>query len=230
MKTNSLRRLTGVLFVLGAILVNIPYFLLITNFNYPDILREPPGVILTQFQQGGTGLIFTWFAFAWMSIPLFFAIILLQKVLEREEIQYLGSATLIGLIGAIAQMVGLLRWVFVVPVLAQNYTHPGSSAAAREAITVAFQVVHQFGGVLLGEHIGQTFTILWMFLISLALLRSHLSRSWLSWLGIVASFVYLLAQTELFATIIPDFPIVPEAGLLGSLLWLGWMICLGVTL
>ena len=86
------------------------------------------------------------------------------------------------------------------------------------------------GGVLLGEHIGQTFTILWMFLISLALLRSHLSRPWLSWLGIVASFVYLLAQTELFATIIPDFPIVPEAGLLGSLLWLGWMICLGVTL
>jgi len=39
-----------------------------------------------------------------------------------------------------------------------------------------------------------------------------------------------LAQSELFATIIPEFPVVPEAGLIGSLLWLVWMIIMGIFL
>jgi len=52
----------------GAVLVNIPYTLLIMNFDYPDILRESTGHILTRYQEGGTGLIFTWLAFAWVGL------------------------------------------------------------------------------------------------------------------------------------------------------------------
>jgi hypothetical protein len=37
-------------------LINIPYTLLIMNFEYPDILRKPPGYILSQFQAGGPSL------------------------------------------------------------------------------------------------------------------------------------------------------------------------------
>lgn len=70
MNTYSYQRLTGTLFIIGAVLVNVPYTLLIMNFDYPDILREPTGYILTRFQQGGAGLIFTWFTFAWVGIPL----------------------------------------------------------------------------------------------------------------------------------------------------------------
>ena len=55
MNTQFYRRLTGALFVIGAVLVNIPYTLLIMNFEYPDILREPTGYILTKFQEGGRG-------------------------------------------------------------------------------------------------------------------------------------------------------------------------------
>jgi len=46
----------------------------------------------------------------------------------------------------------------------------------------------------------------------------------------IASLVYLMAQTELFATVIPGFPVAPEAGLVGSLLWLGWMLVMGIVL
>lgn len=41
--------------MIGAVLVNIPYTLLIENFDYPDILREPTGYILTRFQESGAG-------------------------------------------------------------------------------------------------------------------------------------------------------------------------------
>lgn len=223
-------RLTGTLFIVGAMLVNIPYTLLIMNFEYPDILREPTGYILTKFQEGGTGLIFTWFAFAWVGIPLLFAIVMLQKILERENTPYLWFGTVSGIIGGIAQMAGLLRWAFVVPVLAKTYTDPSASDIAKESAVIVFQAVHQYGGVVLGEHIGQAFSIFWMFIISLVIFKSNIFRRWLAWFGFLASGVYLLAQTELFATVIPDFPVVPEAGLIGSLLWLIWMIVLGVFL
>jgi len=212
------------------VLVNIPYTLLIMNFDYPDILREPAGLILSRYQEGGTGLIFTWLAFAWVGIPLFFAIVMLQKVLKREDTPYLWSGTVAGVIGAIAQMIGLLRWTFVVPVLAKTYTDPAASAATKESAVITFQAVHRYGGVVLGEHIGQAFTMIWMVLISLARVRSKLFRPWLAWFGILASVVYSLAQTELLATVIPKFPVVPEAGLIGSLLWLAWMIVLGIFL
>ncbi len=230
MNTTSHQKLTGLLFIIGAVLVNIPYTLLIMNFDYPDILREPTGHILTRYQEGGTGLIFTWLAFAWVGIPLLFAIVMLQKVLEREDTPYLWSGTLVGVIGAIAQMIGLLRWTFVVPVLARNYTDPAATAATKESALIVFQAVHQYGGVVLGEHIGQIFTSIWMLLISLTMFRSNLFKPWLAWFGILASVVYSLAQTELLATVIPNFPVVPETGLIGSLLWLVWMIVLGIFL
>ena len=49
--------------------VNIPYTFLFMNFEYPDILRGPTGYLLTRFQEGGTGLLFTWFASALVGIP-----------------------------------------------------------------------------------------------------------------------------------------------------------------
>lgn len=230
MNTYSYQRLTGTLFIIGAVLVNVPYTLLIMNFDYPDILREPTGYILTRFQQGGAGLIFTWFTFAWVGIPLLFAIVMLQKVLERENTPYLWVGTVAGVIGGIAQMVGLLRWTFVVPVLAKTFTDPSASDIAKETAVIVFQTVHQYGGVVVGEHTGQAFSIIWMFIISLVIFKSNIFKRWLAWFGFLASGVYILAQTELFATVIPNFPVVPAAGLIGSLLWLVWMIALGVVL
>jgi hypothetical protein len=230
MTKDQLRKLTGWLLVIGPLLVNIPYALLIANFEYPDILREPTAYILTKFQAGGTGLVFTWLAFAWVGLPLLLAIITLQKVLNRDDTPYLWVGTFAGVTGAIAQITGLLRWVFVVPMLARLYADPASTPATRDAAAVAFQVIHQYGGVIIGEHIGQIFTIIWMVVVSLAIFRSDLFRPWVAWLGFIAAAIYFLAQSELLGTAIPDFPVVPEAGLIGSLLWLAWMIVVGVFL
>lgn len=226
----QLRKLTGSLFIAGAILVNIPYALLIANFDYPDILREPAGDVLTQFHAGGTSLVFMWLSFAWVGLPLLFAIVFLQQAMGERESSLLKVATVAGVIGCITQMIGLLRWVFVVPILARTYADPASSDASREAAVVGFQAIHQYGGVVMGEHLGQTFTILWMLLVSIAMFNSRIFRPWLAWFGLAASAVYALAQTELLATVIPEFPVVPESGLIGSLLWLGWMIAMGIVL
>jgi Domain of unknown function (DUF4386) len=224
------RRLTGLLLLLGALLINIPYSLLIATFDYPDILRAPSAVILREFQAGGTGLILTWLAFAWSGLPILLAVGLLPWALDEERTPLLGLATAIGVTGMVVQLVGLLRWVFVVPMLATIAVDPTRDPAARAAAEVAFQTVHQYGGVVLGEHLGYAFTCLWMALVSVVLIRSAHFPSWLGALGLLAAAVYSLAHGELFATVIPGAPYWAEAGLVGSLLWLVWMAALSVTL
>ncbi len=230
MSTKRIGLFGGLFFIIGAVLVNIPYTLLIMNFAYPDILRAPAGQILTAFQAGGNSLIYTWLAFAWVGLPMLFGAILLKRILKKEKSILLETATIIGVIGFVVQLIGLLRWVFVVPVLARLYTDPATGAATKESVSALFMVIHQYGGVVLGEHIGQIFIIIWMSMISAIIYRSPMFIKWVSWLGWVASTIYILAQTELFATAIPGVPVIGWAGLIGSLLWLVWIIVIGAYL
>lgn len=216
----------GALLIAGAIGVFIPYTILNITFEYPDILRKDAGQVLTQFHGGGSSLIFTWWAFAILGLPLLIAYIQLGN--RWKNISFMSWATTLGIISGIAQIIGLLRWVFVVPVLAHTFVN--GDEATQKAVLVAFQVVHQFGGVLLGEHIGQLFTIGWTVLVSIALLRLSLMPKWVSYFGMGASVIYLFAQAELFATVIPAFPVWDMAGFIGSTLWLVWLITVGVYL
>jgi len=230
MSETNFRKLTGIFFIVGAILVNIPFTLLMINFDYPDILRQPTAEILTRFQSGSDSLIYTWLAFAWVGLPLLLGAIMLKRILENENSPFLEMATTLGVIGFIVQVIGLLRWVFVVPPLARLFIDPGTDSATKSSVSAVFVAVHQYGGVVLGEHIGQLLTIAWMSMISGIIYKSKMFSKWVAWLGWFASAVYLLAQTELLATAIPDFPVIDWAGLYGSLLWLAWMLVLGVYL
>lgn len=216
---------TGILFILGAIGVLVPYTILTVIFQYPDILRQPAGNILTRFREGGTSLILTWWAFAVLGLPLIVAYNRTAVLLHKTHPQ-LSWATTLGITGLIVQMIGLLRWVFVVPVLAEDYA-TGDAIVQQSSVT-AFKLIHQFGGVLLGEYIGQLFTIIWTLSMSWGLHKSGFIPRWISILGYTASVIYLLGQTELFQTVIPSFPVVGFAGFLGSTLWLLWLVATGI--
>lgn len=218
--------LIGGLLITGAIALLIPYNILIVTFDYPNILREDTSLILTRFDEGGSSLIWTWFAFAITGVPLIPAYILIGQQLESKN-RLTRTATTIGVIGLIVQMIGLLRWTFVVPVLAKAYVN-ATDESTRVASLMAFKLIHQFAGVLLGEHVGQLFTIAWTVLISIALQQLKAIPKWISYFGHAASAIYLLAQAELFATVIPDLPFWNLAGFIGSSLWLIWLGIVGI--
>ena len=214
----------GFLLITGGILLFILYTILSVIFEYTVILRQDTGIILTKFHQGGNGLIWTWWAFAMVGLPLLKAYILIGQKLENH-LYFIRTATYIGVIGLIVQMIGLLRWTFVVPVLATNYVN--GNEMTQEVSKIAFQVIHQYGGVVLGEHIGQLFTIAWTLMMCYAFNKLQLLPKWVIGLGYLSSFIYLFAQTELFATVMPGFPVVDLAGFIGSTLWLIWLIIVG---
>src|SRR5438128_624389 len=120
-------RRIGRLLILGAVLVFIPYTILTMIFEYPVILRQETGVILTRFQAGGPTLIAVWWAFAVTGLPLLEAYVLIGQRLENK-LYFVRWATVLGIASGLVQIIGLLRWTFVVPVLANNYVHTADPA------------------------------------------------------------------------------------------------------
>ena len=216
----------GWFMIIGAIGVFIPYTILTITFEYPDILRKDTSEILTRFHETGSSLIWTWFAFALGGITLIPAYILIGQKLESKS-RLIRIATNIGVIGLVVQMIGLLRWTFVVPVLAKAFVETKNEAMKASAV-MSFNTIHQYGGVVLGEHMGQLFTIIWTVLVSVVLDKLKLVPKWVTWLAYIGSVTYLLAQAELLATVIPGVPVWDLAGFIGSTLWLIWLIILGV--
>ncbi len=224
MKSNN--RTIGILLITAAIALLIPYTMLTISFEYPGILRQETETILANFYKGGNSLVWTWFAFAIAGVPLIPAYIMIGQKLENKA-PLVRMATTMGVIGLIVQMIGLLRWTFVVPVLADTFVHAAEDATKAAAI-VSFKTIHQFGGVILGEYVGQLFTIAWTIMITISLAQLKMMPKWVNWLGIISSVIYLLAQAELFATVIKAFPVWDMAGFIGSTLWLVWLAIVGV--
>ena len=225
--STSLRRTTGGLLVLGALAFAVAATVLSSTFDWPDILREPAGVVLSAFAAGGTSLVWTWFAVAWTYAILAVPILLLPTVLGRRDDSALRAVTYLGATSVVLSLIGFLRWVFVVPPLAD--AHAAGDATTRAAVEAAFTAQHQYGGALLGEHLGQLLVIGWSVTLSVIILRSLVLPRWLGVTGLGASALYLLNQGEVLATAVPDFPVWEPAGFLGSTAWGLWVAALGVT-
>jgi hypothetical protein len=224
----GLRRLTGGLFVGGALAFAAAATVLSSTFEWPDILREPAEVVLPEFVAGGASLVWTWFATAWTYAILAVPILLLPTVLGRRGDPALRAATYAGATSVVLALVGFLRWVFVVPPLADSYV--AGDATTQAAVEAAWTAQHQFGGALLGEHLGQLLAIGWSVTVSVIILRSRVLPRWLGAVGLVVSATYLLNQGDILATAVPGFPVWDLAGLLGSTGWGLWVAALGVVL
>jgi hypothetical protein len=224
----GLRRTTGALFLVGAVTFAGAATVLSSTFNWPDILREPGSVVLPAFVAGGTSLVWTWFATAWTYAILAVPILLLPAALGRREDPALRVATYVGATSVVLSLVGFLRWVFVVPSLADSYVT--GDAATKAAVDAAWTAQHQFGGALLGEHLGQLLVIGWSVTVCVIILRTRALPRWLGISGLVVSALYLLNQGDILATAVPGFPVWDLAGLLGSTGWGLWVAALGVTI
>jgi hypothetical protein len=142
-------RLTAAAMALLAIGFNLPYARLAATFDYPGILREPVPVILAAFTVGGPALVATWYAFALAAI-LFAPVAVAHAVALgrlRRWPERAAAAALAGALAGTLQAIGLLRWITAVPAL-----------AAAQDPEAALAALHAWGGIGIGEHLGQIAT------------------------------------------------------------------------
>jgi hypothetical protein len=222
-----LTRATGGMFVGGAVAFAAAATVLSSTFGWPDILREPAAVVLPAVVAGGTTLVWTWFATGWTYALLAVPILLLPAVLGRRDDPVLRAVTAVGATSVLLSLIGFLRWVFVVPPLARSYVT--GDPVTQAAVAAAWTAQHQFGGALLGEHLGQLLAIGWSLTVSVIILRTRVLPRWLGVAGCTVSGLYLLNQGDILATAMPGFPVWDLAGLLGSTGWGLWVATLGVS-
>lgn len=226
MNEATLRRLTGVLLILTPIAFNVFFTLLSAAFEYPDILREPTGYVLERFDAGGSGLVAIWYGFMLTAVLFVPLAVMVHKVLARGDTPYMAVATAFGVVGGVVQFLGLVRWPFLVPYLAETYLDPSSSGATRESVAVVFQAFNQYAGVGVGENLGYLFTGLWTALVALAMFGSALPfKRWLSLLGMVSAVGIVVgmlepAGLEMAANIV----------VIGYILWSVWLLIFGIFL
>ena len=173
----------GILLIVAPLWFNASFALLGNRFDYPDILRRPAGEILDRFRAGGSSLIILWWTFMLSGLLLIAGAVLLGQVLGFGGI--VPVATTFGVLAGLVQMLGLLRWVYLVPALARAYADPALNAAQREVQAVVFRALHQYLGVGVGEHLGYLFTGLWSVLIGVGVIQATALPIWLGWPGIV---------------------------------------------
>lgn len=216
--------------LVGFLLISNAAYTALTNlFGYDDVLREPVGVVLSRFQAGGPMLILAWAGFAWSALVFIAAAVLVAKALEVEHGQTVWIATAVGAASGLVQATGLLRWVFVVPGLASAYTDPAATAVDRAAVAHIYNALNQYGGVALGEHLGQVLLVAWSAGVLAACWRAGGLLRWTSLPGLASLPLWLIGQTELLATVMPGVPVV-EVTPLAFMIWMVWLLALAVAL
>lgn len=226
MKGLERSRALGFALVLFAVAMNAPFAWLAVNFDYPQVLRRGPAEVLGLVRAGGAPLVAAWYAYA--LVALAFAPLALSVVARTCSEPLRASARAAGVLAAVAQAIGLLRWVFVVPVLARIEGDAGLSAAERDAARVSFEALHQLFGVALGEHLGQVCTAAWVALISAGLAGRGLRV--LAGLGWAVSVCLCVGLVEGFATVLAFDPgALAHATPLGFLAFSAWLAALGVS-
>jgi len=220
------RKLTAILLILTPVAFNIFFTLLSVTFEYPDILREPTRYVLRSFDAGGSELVMIWYGFMLTAVLFVPLAIMVHKVLAREDTPYMAVATAFGVVAGVVQFLGLVRWPFLVPYLADVYLDPASSAATRESVAVVFEAFNRYAGVGVGENLGYLFTGLWTVLVALAMFGSPLPfRRWLALLGMVS------AAGVLVGTLEPaGFEPAANIVVVGYILWSIWLALTGILL
>ena len=210
-------RTAGAATIATALAFNAAFAALAASFDYPDILRAPAETVLTAFAEGGAALILTWYAFALCAVAMI--PVSLVVALGRGLTPVRVAAAILGALAGLAQAIGLLRWVFAVPMLAQ-------ADGDREA---GFLILNQWGGVAIGEHLGYLLTA--GFLVAMALAdRADGSRIRPTLAVTSAALIAIGAGEGLALVIGGPAEVLSAASVAGYLGFSAWLIMAGLAM
>ncbi|MEM8529889.1 MAG: DUF4386 domain-containing protein [Chloroflexota bacterium] len=221
----TIYRITGILLLAQFAIFLIPVIVLGNAINWPASLGEPASVVLPLITEQSGAVRFGYFSYmisSFLVIPISF---LLYRIFREYAPTLIGISAAMGLISGVMKILGIVRWLVVMPVIAAIYLEPSASAATRDAAAVAFTAFNEYAGGV-GELLGVAFfSGLWTILVAIAILRTGVLPRWTGWFGLVAALAVIYPFASIFGI---------EMGtiiLVGSVtLWQFWMIATGTVL
>ena len=219
----------GVLLVVLPVLYNAVVAGLARVFGYPAVLRRPTGEVLARFRAGGTRLALLWWALAMCAVLFVPASVLLVSGMGEVGGPLRTTIVAIGVLAAVVQLIGLVRWSFVVPWLAREAET--ATPARAEAIDVAFQVLNRSLGVAVGEHLGDLLMGVWVALAGVAMLTAGGLPGWLGVTGIVVGAVLVACSAEFVGPFERDgWRLAGRVTSVAYAAWSAWLFLVGLVL
>lgn len=221
----------AVLLIALPIAFNAAFAALAAKFDYPDILRRPTDEVLERFRQGGSSLVLLWWGFAMTAVLLAPLAVLVAGALADADPVLLTMGTIVGVLAALVQFLGLVRWPFLVPYLARTIAEPDAAPARREAVEVLFQAFNRYLGVAVGEHLGYLLTGAWSILVGVAMVQSTEVAPWLGAVGIVVGAALALCSLEFVGPFeATGWKLAAALTPVAYIAWSLWLLASGVAL
>jgi len=221
----------GLLLIAVPLAFNAAFSVLAARFDYPDVLRRPTPEVLSRFTAGGTPLVLTWWAFALTAVLLAPLVVLLSDAIDDADPALMAVATTVGVLAALVQFLGLIRWPFLVPYLARAVADPDASETRREAVDVVFQSFNRYLGVAVGEHLGYALTGAWTTLAGIALTQTTEVSDWVGLPGIVIGPLLILCSLEFVGSQErAGWTIAGKLTPIAYIAWSLWLVVTGVAL
>jgi hypothetical protein len=227
----STQLLAGILLVVMPVGFNVTFTLLGSRFDYPDILRQPTDEVLERFRQGGTSLILIWWAFAFTAVLFAPLVVVLSAAIGDADPTLLAVATTVGVLAAVVQFLGLIRWPFLVPYLAREAAEAPPGSARQESVDVVFQSFNRYLGVAVGEHLGYAFTGAWSVLAGAALTQTEFVPAWVGVPGIAVGAALMLCSLEFVGRHEANgWKLAETVTPIAYVVWSVWLVVAGVAL
>lgn len=195
----AIRRQAAIFLIIEFLLIFAPLIILGTAINWPASLDEPARVnlplILEQYMAMMTGysIYLVYSLLFWPMAYLTGRAIVIDDTSNTLFLVASGFAAL----STLARTLGIVRWLFAMPVLARLYTNPVVSENFKESISMVYEMLNAYAGGI-GELLGVSlFASIWLVLISILLIRSSHWPNWLGFFGLIVAASLLLNLLEM---------------------------------
>jgi hypothetical protein len=186
-------RITALLAFAVPVLFLAGFGLLTRLLDYPAVLDQPAGDVLTRVASAGPGVRASWYAVmlaGLLQIPLSFWV---HRWLARPSTALLETATCFGVLAGFTQFLDLSQWLFLVPTLAQRYVSPDTSEAARAALVSNYQAFQDYVGVAIGRYFATVASGAWALGVGNAMRQLPGPWRWVGWLGMLSGAAFLVS-------------------------------------
>jgi hypothetical protein len=216
MNDQTLARRAGLALGLASLLAIAGFTVLGSVFEYPQILEEPTSDILALFREHEN------------TVRAWFLVLVASAALMAPAGVWLGRLvggtlgrwiTITGVAAATVQVVGLQRWVTLVPGISQDALDPALRAAAEDR----FELYHLVLGKIVGETIGYALTATFTVLVVTGLRGKVLPRS-------LAVTGYVAAALIATGVVIPLVEVASLTNFAGYVVWCAWLLVVAVRL
>jgi hypothetical protein len=216
MHMQTTRRLAAAALAGAATLAIAGFSALGSVFDYPEILSSPTAEILAAYRQH-QGAITAWFLVLVVSAALLAPIGILFGRIAGGQIGRWIAGT--GIAAAVVQVIGLSRWVLLIPRVSDDAAVPAKTADAHHT----FELLHTWLGTVVGETVGYALTATFTALVVFAVTRKIAAR-WMTPIG--------YASAALIATgvLVPLVDAASIANFAGYVAWCLWLVAMAVTL